>query len=56
MKSEMKMPRDREVKFQNNSREFPRNETLAGYWRVGMIEMLVQQQFKKGEKRGPGGV
>ena len=34
MKSEMKMPRDRdrEVKFQNNSREFSRNETLAGYW------------------------
>ena len=33
MKSEMKMPRDRdrEVKFQNNSREFLRNETLAGY-------------------------
>ena len=33
MKSEMKMPRDRdrEVKFQNNSREFSRNETLAGY-------------------------
>ena len=35
MKSEMKMPRDRdrEVKFQNNSREFSRNETLAGYWK-----------------------
>ena len=31
MKSEMKMPRDREMKFQNNSREFSRNETLAGY-------------------------
>ena len=33
VKSEMKMPRDRdrEVKFQNNSREFSRNETLAGY-------------------------
>ena len=30
MKSEMKMPRDRdrEVKFQNNSREFSRNKTL----------------------------
>ena len=35
MKSEMKMPRDRdrEVKCQQNSREFSRNETLAGYWR-----------------------
>jgi hypothetical protein len=34
MKSEMKMARDRdrEVKFKNNSREFSRNETLAGYW------------------------
>ena len=34
VKSEMKMPRDRdrEVIFQNNSREFSRNETLAGYW------------------------
>ena len=33
MKSEMKMPRDREreVKFQIKSREFSRNETLAGY-------------------------
>ena len=33
MKSEMKMPRDRdrEVKSQQNSREFSRNETLAGY-------------------------
>ena len=33
MKSEMKMPRDRdrEVKCQQNSREFSRNETLAGY-------------------------
>ena len=36
MKSEMKMPRDRdqEVKCQQNSREFSRNETLAGYWKV----------------------
>ena len=34
MKSEMKMPRDRdrEVKFPKKSREFSRNETLAGYW------------------------
>ena len=34
MKSEMKMPRDRdrEVKCQQNSQEFSRNETLAGYW------------------------
>ena len=33
MKSEMKMPRDRdqEVKCPKNSREFSRNETLAGY-------------------------
>ena len=39
MKSEMKMPRDwdREVKFQNNSREFSRNETLAGYWHIQNI-------------------
>ena len=31
--SEIEIPRDRdrEVKFQNNSREFSRNETLAGY-------------------------
>ena len=36
VKSEMKMPRDRdqEVKCQQNSREFSRNETLAGYWKV----------------------
>ena len=42
--SEIEIPRDRdrEVKFQNNSREFSRNETLAGYctsalegWRWG---------------------
>ena len=35
MKSEMKMPRDRdrEVKLEKNSREFSRNETLAGYCR-----------------------
>ena len=34
VKSEMKMPRDRdrEVKLEKNSREFLRNETLAGYW------------------------
>ena len=33
MKSEMKMPRDRdrEVIKEKNSREFSRNETLAGY-------------------------
>ena len=33
VKSEMKMPRDRdrEVKLEKNSREFSRNETLAGY-------------------------
>ena len=36
VKSEMKMPwdRDQEVKCQQNSREFSRNETLAGYWKV----------------------
>jgi len=34
MKSEMKVlrDRDREVKFPKKSREFSRNETLAGYW------------------------
>ena len=32
MKSEMKMPWDREVKCQQNSREFSRNKILAGYW------------------------
>ena len=30
--SEIKMTRDREVKFQKNSREFSRIETLAGHW------------------------
>ena len=42
MKSEMKMPRDRdrEVKFQNNSREFSRNETLAGYWGADMMIVI----------------
>ena len=37
VKSEMKMPRDRdrEVKLEKNSREFSRNETLAGYWGGG---------------------
>ena len=30
-RSEIKMTRDREVKFQKNSREFPRGETLAGH-------------------------
>ena len=39
VKSEMKMPRDRdqEVKCQKNSREFSRNETLAGYWQWPML-------------------
>ena len=30
--SEIKTTRDREVKFQKNSREFSRIETLAGHW------------------------
>ena len=32
--SEIEKPRDRdrEVKYEKNSREFSRNETLAGYW------------------------
>ena len=36
MKSEKKMrrDRDREMKCQQNSREFSRNKTLAGYWSV----------------------
>ena len=44
MKSEMKMPRDRdrEVKFQKKSREFSRNETLAGYWVVVMLMVVVE--------------
>ena len=39
MKSEMKMPRDRdrEVKCRQNSREFSRNKTLAGYWVVHQL-------------------
>ena len=43
VKSEMKMPRDRdrEVKFQNNSREFSRNETLAGYCRLVPINSIT---------------
>ena len=34
--SEIEIPRDRdrEVKFQKKSREFSRNETLAGYWDI----------------------
>ena len=42
MKSEMKMPRDRdwEVKYQKNSREFSRNETLAGHWQTMLSECL----------------
>ena len=51
MKSEMKMPRDRdqEVKFQNNSREFSRNETLADF-RAARTQKLagdVRGQFKR---------
>ena len=37
MKSEMKMHRDRDVKCSKNSREFSRNETLAGYWKHPMM-------------------
>ena len=42
MKSEMKMPRDRdrEVKFQKKSREFSRNDTLAGYWITALHSMI----------------
>ena len=38
--SEIEIPRDRdrEVKFPNNSREFSRNETLAGYCRGDKVE------------------
>ena len=32
--SEIEKPRDRGVKYEKNSREFSRNETLAGYWSV----------------------
>ena len=37
MKSEIKMPRDRdrELKLPKKSREFSRNETLAGYCDLG---------------------
>ena len=43
MKSEMKMPRDRdrEVKCQQNSREFSRNETLAGYCKQCTCHKIV---------------
>ena len=46
VKSEMKMPRDRdrEVKFQNNSREFSRNETLAGYW-IEFVLILAEDRL-----------
>ena len=39
--SEIEIPRDRdrEVKFQKKSREFSRNETLAGYWT--MISLML---------------
>ena len=37
--SEIRIPRDRdrEVKFQKKSREFSRNETLAGYWHLIVV-------------------
>ena len=43
MKSEMKMPRDRdrEVKCPKISREFSRNETLAGYCRILQKFMMI---------------
>ena len=49
MKSEMKMPRDQdqEVKFQKKSREFSRNETLAGYWKVVDLTFNTFWCYKK---------
>ena len=35
--------RDREVKYEKNSREFSRNETLAGYCNVSCGEKHVDQ-------------
>ena len=45
MKSEMKMPRDRdrEVKFQNNSREFSRNKTLASYCHLQLVIKMATE-------------
>ena len=50
MKSEMKMPRDRdrEVKFPKKSREFSRNETLAGYW-CPLPKSTHMKDFEKDE-------
>ena len=47
MKSEMKMPRDRdrEVKFPKKYREFSRNETLAGY----CFDIFEDDQLDDGE-------
>ena len=44
MKSEMKMlrDRDREVKFQRKSREFSRNETLAGYCPLPPLQLASE--------------
>ena len=45
-KSEIKIPRDRdwEVKFEKKSREFSRNDTLAGYWLEGWT--LVKEALR----------
>ena len=47
--SEIEIPRDRdrEVKFQNNSREFSRNETLAGYWRTPQKKAILLKKANR---------
>ena len=39
--SEIEKPRDRDrkVKYEKNSREFSRNETLAGYWLASTVSL-----------------
>ena len=59
MKSEIKMPRDRdrEVKCHKNSREFSRNETLAGYWIMVMLfKTLNSQSISSYHQRQPHGL
>ena len=43
----MPRDRDREVKLQNNSREFSRNETLAGYWLITHLKFIFHLSFSE---------
>ena len=47
--SEIEIPRDRdrEVKFQKKSREFSRNETLAGYWGPGPLDFVLRVLWRE---------